>query len=56
MKKSILLLALIVLGLTAQNSFAGFGSGPTVPDGGTTALLLAVAVGGLGWCSKRLRR
>jgi hypothetical protein len=55
MKKSVLFLIVILLGLTVESSFAG-PQGFPVPDGGSTALLLAAGVSGLAWCSKRLRR
>jgi hypothetical protein len=57
MKKSIMLLVLIALGLTIQSSFAmpvpGQGQ---VPDGGATALMLTMGLGGLVWCKNRFRR
>ena len=57
MKKSLLLLVLVTLGVTAQSTFATPGAPPALaPDGGTSALLLTAAVGGLVWCKKTLSR
>ena len=58
MKKSVLFLALIVLGVTSQSLLAGAPGGPggSAPDGGTTAALLTVGVGGLAWVRKYFRR
>jgi hypothetical protein len=55
MKKSFLLLLLITLGITSQSVFAT-PPPPHVPDSGTTSALLAVAVGGLFWARRFLRR
>jgi hypothetical protein len=55
MKKSVLFLVLITVGLTSQSLFAE-GGGFSSPDGGTTAALLTVAVGGLIWARRFFRR
>jgi hypothetical protein len=54
MKKSVLFLVLITLGVTSQSLFARE-IVPT-PDGGTTAALLTVGVGGLIWARRFFRR
>jgi hypothetical protein len=58
MRKSMLLLVLVALGVTAQSLLA---SGPpppggNAPDGGTTAALLTMGVGGLMWARRFFRR
>jgi hypothetical protein len=55
MKKLIPILVVIALGLTVQSSFAA-SPPPPAPDTGSTALLLAAAMGGLSWVAKRVRR
>ena len=56
MKKSIMFLALLALGLTVQKVMAGGPPPPRVPDGGSTALLLTSGIGALVWCKNRLSR
>ncbi|MGO8696770.1 MAG: hypothetical protein ACLQVY_03495 [Limisphaerales bacterium] len=53
LKNTALLMGLIALGLSAQTSSA---CSKSVPDGGSTVLLLAAAWTGLSWACKRLRR
>ncbi|MGD1085075.1 MAG: VPDSG-CTERM sorting domain-containing protein [Verrucomicrobiota bacterium] len=55
MKKSLLFLVLTALGVAAQSAFAGSG-GFGAPDGGTTAALLAMGLGGLVWARRYFRR
>jgi hypothetical protein len=58
MKKSIMFLVLLALALGANKALANGGGPPqiTAPDGGSTALMLTAAVGGMTWCWKRLAR
>jgi len=58
MKKSVLFLVLIALGVTSQSLLANGGGVPNggAPDGGTTVALLSVGVGGLAWARKHFRR
>jgi len=55
MKKSILFLALLALGVTSQSVIAS-GPPPNLPDGGTSAVLLTAGVGGLMWARRFFRR
>jgi hypothetical protein len=56
MKKSVLFLVLIALGVSSQSLFAGGGGFGNSPDGGTTAALLTIGVGGLVWVRRFFRR
>jgi len=57
MKKSILFLVLVVSVIATQSTYARFDMPTsTAPDGGTTAMLLTVAVGGMALCKKAFRR
>ncbi len=57
MKKSVLFLVLLALAVSSQSLFAGGGSfGGNAPDGGTTASLLTIGVGGLVWVRRFFRR
>jgi len=57
MKKSLLLLVLITLGITSQSLLAcGTNPPPSVPDAASTAALLSVAFGGLVCLRNRFRR
>ena len=57
MKKSILFLVLVVSVIATQSTYAKIKiDKSTVPDGGTTAVLLTVAVGGIALCKKAFRR
>jgi hypothetical protein len=56
MKKSVLFLVLIALGVASQSVFAAPNGGLPTPDGGSTALLLTATVGGLSWVAKRIRK
>jgi hypothetical protein len=55
MRKLIPVFVIITLGLAAQSSFAS-APPPRTPDTGSTALMLAAAMGGLSWVCKRIRR
>jgi hypothetical protein len=52
MNKSMMLVVLIALGALSQSAFAG---GPPLPDGGTSATMLSLALGGL-VCVRRFFR
>jgi hypothetical protein len=55
MKKSVLFLVLIAVGVTSQSLLADDHGFP-VPDGGVTAALLTVGMGGLIWARRFFRR
>ena len=55
MKKTLLFLVLLALGVGSQSAFA-LPQGSGAPDGGSTMLMLGVGVSGLAWVTKRLRR
>jgi hypothetical protein len=54
MKRTLLFLILLALGVGSQSAFAL--PPPTAPDGGSTMFMLGVGVTGLAWVTKRLRR
>jgi len=54
MKRTILFLMLLALGVGSQTAFAA--PPPPIPDGGSTMFMLGVGVTGLAWVTKRLRR
>ncbi len=57
MKNSRLFVGLLVAGiaLLTNNAWAGGGGIPTVPDAGSSALLLVIAMAGLSFVRKHMR-